>query len=157
MALFNFSKRTQAFEDFDKNISSEELLKRLKLIFTNVTDLGDDFIRIEDLAIDVWHEKGGSFVFNTKFKLPDFMQNVSDDDIIKCCNDINNEDLLTCSFYKTDDLIRVLSFRDHEYFIRNIAEMNQLVIAFSRSVDMTFKDLEKKFGKNENNSQKDGE
>ena len=85
------------------------------------------------------------------------MQNVSDDDIIKCCNDINNENLLTCSFYKTDDSIRVLAFRDHEYFIRNIAEINQLAIAFSRSVDMTFKDLVKKFGKNENNSQKDGE
>lgn len=156
MALFNFLKK-QAFEDFDKNITSEELLKRLKLIFTNVTVLGDDFIRIEDLAIDIWHEKGGYFLFITKFKLQDFMQNVSDDDIIKCCNDINNENLLTCSFHKTDDSIRVLAFRDHEYFIRNIAEINQLAIAFSRSVDMTFKDLEKKFGKNENNSQKDGE
>jgi hypothetical protein len=157
MALFNFSKRTQAFEDFDENISSVELLNRLKFIFTNVTDLGDAFIRIEDLAIDIWHEKGSLFIFEAKFELPDFMQNASDDDIIKFCNEINNQKLITCYFYKTDDSIRVLAFRNAEFFIRNIAEINQLVIAFSRSVDMTFKDLEKKFGKNENNSQKDGE
>ena len=151
MALFNFSKRTQAFEDFDENITPEELFKRLKLIYPYVTDLENNVIYIDYLDIEIWHEKGRVFIFVKKFQLPDFMQDASDYDIIKLCNEINGGNLMTCYFYKTDDQIRVLVFRYTSFFIRNIAEINKIVISLAQHIDFILNDIEKNFGKNENN------
>ena len=150
MALFNFLKK-QAFEDFNNDISSGELLQRLKNIYYNVNDLGDNCICIEDLAINLWHEKGGCFILESRFEIPDFMQNLSDANIISCCNDINNQRLLTCYFCRTDDSTRVLAFRNTEFFIRNITEINRNAIALADCIHSIYDELKERYKKSENN------